>query len=199
MADPKWMTKYGESPVYSINKFVQDKLIEMEFIDISKYVSDFSGDVDQSIPFLIPGQEISEIETIYDQTGYKDLAYGIYSVSHRYCSDEPYMLCGQIAYTFYHGDVDTLMAMADYLVDIISREDWTANDINYHFRANAAYPFEFKTIYVLTTAGPAPAEDEGGRNSFMIVVRYDATYEGAGRAFTMNLSNDSLYIEQGMR
>lgn len=199
MADPKWMTKYGESPAYSVNRFIQDKLVEMEFIDMSKYVSDFAGDADQVIPFLIPGQEIPELETIYDQTGYKDLSYGIYSVSHRYCPDEPYMLCGQIAYTFYHGDTDVLMAMADYLVDNLSREDWTASDINYHFRANADYPFEFKTVYVLTTAGPAPAEDEGGRSSFMIVVRYDATYEGTGRTFTLSLPVDSTYVDKGMR
>lgn len=199
MADPKWKTKYSTSPVYSINKFIQDKLVEMEFIDISKYVSDFTGDLNTPIPFLIPGQELPEVETIYDQEGFKDLAYGIYSVSHRYCPDEPYMMCGQAAYTFYSGDVDTLIGMADYLVDILSREDWTASDINYHFRADTNYPFEFKTLCVLTTAGPAPSEDEGGRNSFMIVVRYDATYEGTGRTFTMNLATGSTYIEQGMR
>jgi hypothetical protein len=199
MADPKWKSKYGDSPVYSINKFIQDKLVEMEFIDITKYVSDFTGDPDYVIPVLIPGQEVPELETIYDQEGFKDLTYGIYSVSHRYSPDEPYMMCGQIAYTFYNGDIDTLMGMADYLVDILSREDWTANDINYHFRADSSYPFEFKTIYVTTTAGPAPADDEGGRNAFMIVVRYDATYEGTNRTFTMSLPNDSMYIEQGMR
>lgn len=199
MADPKWKAKYSNSPVYSINKFIQDKLVEMEFIDMSKYVSDFTGDLNQTVPFLIPGQEMPEVETIYDQDGFKDLSYGIYSVSHRYSPDEPYMMCGQIAYTFYNGDIDILIAMADYIVDVIGREDWAANDINYHFRADSTYPFEFKTVSVLTTAGPAPSEDEGGRNSFMIVVRYDATYEGSGRTFTMNLSNNTTYIEQGMR
>lgn len=199
MTDPKWKAKYGDSPVYSINKFIQDKLVEMEFIDMTKYVSDFTGDANTVLPFLIPGQELPEVETIYDQDGFKDLSYGIYSVSHRYSPDEPYMMCGQIAYTFYHGDIDTLMGLADYVVDILSREDWTANDINYHFRADAIYPFEFKTVCVLTSAGPAPSEDEGGRNSFMIVVKYDATYEGTDRTFTMNLPTDSIYIEQGMR
>ena len=199
MADPKWKEKYGDSPVYSINKFIQDKLIEMEFIDMTKYVSDFTGDANTVLPFLIPGQELPEVETIYDQDGYKDLAYGIYSVSHRYSPDEPYMMCGQISYTFYHGDIDTLIGLADYIIDILSREDWAANDINYHFRSDSTYSFEFKTVCVLTSAGPAPSEDEGGRNSFMIVVRYDTTYEGTGRTFTMNLPNGSIYIEQGMR
>jgi hypothetical protein len=195
----KWEEKYAISPAYSINRFIQDKLVEMEFIDMADYVSDFNGDPDFILPFLVPGQELPELETIYDNVEFKDLSYGIYSISHRYSPDEPYLLCGQIAYTFYHGDMDVLIAMADFITDLLSREDWAANDINYHFRADPDYPFEFKNISVPTTAGPAPTEDEGGRNAFMIVVRYDTTYEGTERTFTMNLPLDSTYLDQGMR
>jgi len=195
----KWEEKYSISPVYSLNKFIQDKLVEMEFIDMADYTSDLNGNPNFVLPFLVPGQELPELETIYDDIQFKDLAYGIYSISHRYSSDEPYLMCGQAAYTFYHGDMDILIAMSDYITDILSREDWSANDINYHFRNDNLYPFEFKSVTVPTTAGPAPTEDEGGRNAFMIVVRYDATYEGPGRNFTINLPEDTIYIEQGMR
>lgn len=195
----KWEEKYGTSPVYFLNKFIQDKLIEMEFIDMADYVSDLSGSPNFVLPFLVPGQELPELETIYDDVQFKDLAYGIYSISHRYSPEEPYLMCGQAAYSFYHGDMDTLIAMADYITDVLSREDWAANDINHHFRSDSLYPFEFKNISVPTSAGPAATEDEGGRNAFMIVVRYDATYEGFGRTFTMNLPTNTIYIEQGMR
>lgn len=199
MTSPKWQSKYGDSPVYSINKYIQDKFVELEFINMSDYVSDFAGSPDFVLPFLTPGQEIPELETIYDQTGFKHLSYGIYSTSHRYCPDEPYMICGQISYTLYDEDMDRLIAMSEYLTDLLSREDWTAGDINVHFRSSATYPFDFKTVCVLTSAGPAPAMDEGGRNSFMIVVRYDATYEGTDRNFSLTLSSDTLYINQGLR
>lgn len=199
MTSPKWQEKYSDSPVYSINEYVTDKLVELEFIDLDEYVSDLDGPAPFTVPFLTPGQELPEVETIYDSTEFKDLPYGIYSMSHRYCPDEPYMICGQIAYTLYHGDIDVLIAMAEYLTDLLCREDWTANDINVHFRDSTTYPFEFKSVCVLTTAGPAPAEDEGGRNSFMIVIRYDATYEGTGRNYSITLGPNTVSVNQGLR
>lgn len=199
MTSPKWQEKYGDSPVFSLNKYVQDKLVEMEFIDMADYVSDLNGDANFVLPFLVPGQEVPELETIYDETQFKSLPYGIYSLSHRYCPDEPYMICGQLSYTLYHDDMDVLIAMAEYLTDLLCREDWTANDVNVHFRADEDYAFEFKSVCVLTTAGPAPTEDEGGRNSFMIVVRYDAVYEGKGREYNITLASDTIYINQGLR
>jgi hypothetical protein len=199
MTSPKWQEKYSTSPVYSLNKYIQDKLVEMEFIDITDYVSDFNGTPNFVLPFLVPGQEVPELETIYDQTEFKNLAYGIYSMSHRYSPDEPYIICSQVSYTFYHDNMDILIAMSEYLVDLLCREDWSASDINVHFRSSTTYPFEFKTVYVLTSAGPAPSEDEGGRHSFMIVVKFDATYEGAGRNYTITLAPDTNYIEQGLR
>ncbi len=199
MTSPKWQEKYGESPVYYINKYLQDKLVELEFIDMDDYKSDFNGDANFVLPFLIPGQEVPEVETIYDEAEFKSLPYGIYSLSHRYCPDEPYLICGQLAYTFYHDDMDVLIAMAEYLVDLLSREDWSAGDINVHFRSDEDYPFEFKTVFVTTSAGPAPTTDEGGRNSFMIVARYDCTYEGVNRDYSLTLSPDTIYINQGLR
>lgn len=196
----KWEEKYAKSPVYSLNKFIQDKLVEMEFIDMSDYVSDFNGSPNFALPFFVPGQELPELETVYDDAAFLHLAYSVYSVSHRYSPDEPYLMCGQVSYSFYHDDVDILMAMSDYVSDLMGREDWTANDINYHFRSDSSYPFEFKTVYVLTTAGPAPSGDEGGRYSFMIVLKYDVTYEGINRNYSMSLDEDNtVYINQGMR
>lgn len=199
MTSPKWQEKYGDSPVYYVNKYIQDKLVELEFIDMDDYKSDFNSNPNFVLPFLVPGQEVPELETIYDDAQFRALPYGIYSLSHRYSQDEPYMICGQIAYTLYHEDIDTLIAMAEYLVDLLCREDWSANDINVHFRSSSVYPFEFKTVYVLTSAGPAPASDEGGRNSFMVVVRYDAVYEGPGRNYSITLNSDTTYINQGLR
>lgn len=199
MTSPKWKEKYGDSPVYFLNKYIQEKLVELEFINMDDYKSDFNGHADFVLPFLVPGQEVPELETIYDEAEFKALPYGIYSLTHRYCPDEPYMICGQVAYTFYHDDMDVLIAMAEYIVDLLCREDWSANDLNVHFRSDETYPFEFKTICVLTSAGPAPSNDEGGRNSFMVVVRYDTTYEGIDRDYTITLGLNTIYVDQGLR
>lgn len=199
MTSPKWQDKYSDSPVYSLNQYIRDKLVEMEFINTADYVSDLNGNPNFVLPFLVPGQEVPELETIYDEAQFKSLPYGIYSLSHRYSPDEPYMICGQVSYTLYHDDMDVLIAMAEYLTDLLCREDWSANDINVHFSDDESYPFEFKSVIVLTTAGPAPTEDEGGRNSFMIVIRYDTTYEGTGRTYSLSLGSDTIYINQGLR
>lgn len=198
MTEPKWKTKYGDSPVYYINRYILEKISAMEFIDPAQYKTDLSDQEDFQIPFMIPGQDLPEMTTVYDNDQFKDLAYCIYSVSHRSSPDEPYMFCGQVTYTFYNGDIDMLMGLADYLTELLRREDWSAGDINVFYREEAVYPWDFKWVNVLTSAGPAPTGDEGGRSSFMIVLRYDAIYEGPDRNYTLDLSN-SLTFEQGMR
>lgn len=196
MTEPLWKQKYGDSAIYRLNRFIQDKLEGMQFINMADYVSDFAGQPDFKLPFMIPGQDAPELATIYDEETFKDLPYCIYSVSHRPSPDEPYMHCGQAAYNFHFGDIDTLMALADYLDELLKRDDWTAEDINNHFRADENYAFNFKWVSVLTTAGPGIATDEGGRSSFMVVIRYDAVYEGIGRAYTQE---PGFRSEVGMR
>lgn len=193
MAEPKWKDNYGVSPVYILNRFIEDKLQEMGFIDMSQYKSDYVGGTDYKLPFMVPGQDLPEMTTIYDDSSFKDLAYCIYSMSHRASPDELYMYCGQVAYNFFYGDIDMLIALGDYLDDLLKRDDWTAQDVNNHHYAPTDNPFDFKWVSVLTTAGPAPTGDEGGRNSFMVVVRFDAVYEGTGRSYP-----DTVY-ETGMR
>lgn len=179
-----WKVKYGDSPVYRLNSYITNKLASMEFIDLSKYKTDLIGG-EFVIPFMLPGQDLPEVTTVYDQDEYQELSYCIYSVSDRLSTDEPYMSCGQIAYTFYHLDIDYLIGMKDYLTELLKREDWSAQDVNDYFSNSATYPFDFKFINVLTTAGPSYVDDEGGRSSMLIVVRYDATYEGPGRNYTL--------------
>jgi hypothetical protein len=179
-----WKIKYSDSPVYRLNNFIRDKLDSMEFIDLEKYKTDLPGG-EFALPFMIPGQDIPEMVTIYDEAKYNSLPYCVYSVSDRLNADEPYMTCGQATYTFYHLDMDYLIGMKDYLSELLRREDWTAFDVNDHFKSDVNYAFDFKYISLLTTAGPAPVDEEGGRSSMLVVIRYDVTYEGTGRNYTL--------------
>jgi len=179
-----WKVKYGDSPVYRLNKFILYKLDDMEFINLESYKTDLPGG-ELSIPYFLPGQDLPEVTTVYDQDKYQNLSYSVYNVSDRLNLDEPYMMCGQISYTFYHLDMDYLIGMKDYLGELLRREDWSASDVNDYFRTDSTYPFDFKNVSVLGTAGPSPADDEGGRNTMIIIVRYDATYEGINRNYTL--------------
>lgn len=179
-----WKIKYGNSPIYRLNDYIEYKLDDMEFIDLDDYKTDLPGG-EFSIPYFLPGQDLPEVTTVYDEDKYQNLSYSVYNVADRLNLDEPYMMCGQVSYTFYHTDIDYLIGMKEYLSELLRREDWSASDINDHFRTDATYPFDFKSVSILGTAGPAPTDDEGGRNTIMIIVRYDAIYEGQNRQYNL--------------
>lgn len=180
-----WKIKYGDSPIYRLNYYIQYKLDDMEFINNEQYKTDLP-DGEMAIPYFLPGQDLPEVTTVYDDSQYHNLSYCVYSVSDRLNEDEPYMMCGQVSYSFYHSDIDYLIGMKDYLSELLRREDWSASDINDFYRNDSTYPFEFKTITVLGTAGPAATDDEGGRNTMMVIVRYDVVYEGKNRDYNLN-------------
>lgn len=191
-----WKIKYGDSPIYRLNTFITSKLDEMQFIDLDDYQTDLPGG-ELELPYMLPGQDLPEITTVYDQEQYVDLSYCVYNVTDRFNNDEPYMSCGQIAYNFYHTDIDYLLGMKDYLSELLRREDWTASDVNVFYATDETYAFDFKMINIMGTAGPAPTDDEGGRHTLLVIVRYDSIYEGLNR----NEDPDDIHysIEFGMR
>lgn len=190
-----WRDKYGDSAIYRLNKFIREKLESMTFINLSDYKTDLpNGEL--ILPFMVPGQDNPEMVTIYDQDKFQHFPYIVYSVSQRPVPDEPYLECGQASYTIYHVDIDILIGMVDYLNDLLKREDWTARDINTHFMSDNSYSYDFKSVSVLTTAGPAATDEEGGRNSMLLVLRYDVTYEGPDRNYTLS---PGFSTEFGMR
>jgi len=176
------MTKWAESPYLRLNKFVQEKLRTETIVPAaSQYVTDADSNDNYSLPFMIPGQEQPEMKTIYNNGSFNNLPYCVYSVSLLPNQDEPFFVSGQVTYTFHSGDMDLLFEIANYCNDLLKRDDWTAADVNNFYKADATNPFEFKYVSFITSAGPFEAEDEGGRSSFMIVVRYTVTYEGLNR------------------
>lgn len=179
-----WKIKYGDSPIYRLNKYIQYKLDDMEFINLDGYKNDLS-DGELAIPYFLPGQDLPEVTTVYDEEKYQNLSYCVYNVSNRLNPDEPYMDCGQISYNFYHIDIDYLIGMKDYLNELLRREDWTASDVNDYYRNDNTYAFDFKSISILGTAGPAATDDEGGRNTMIVIVRYDSVYEGTNRNYNL--------------
>jgi hypothetical protein len=70
----------------------------------------------------------------------------------------------------------------NYVNDLTKREDWSAADFNQYFNDNdPTNPWDFKCIHFLTSAGPSDSDDEGGRLFSLLVIRYDAVYEGPNR------------------
>lgn len=196
------MTKYEEAPYYRINKWIENKLrgikelggtaVSAEAIIPPKdaYVTDVDTNdrfldmsSTQAIPFLAPGGTPPEALTIYNNTikRFTHPPVGIYTIGLNKNHDEPWKLCGMIAYSFIHGDQGKLSEILNYVEALTKREDRSAYDCNWFYRNDPTYPFDMKTINFLSAAGPTPAKDDGGPSLVMVSVGYEATYEGVGR------------------
>lgn len=179
------MTKWAEQPIIRLNNFIQSKLRSNGIIpDNSLYVSNTEDQGEISLPFIMPAQQQIELMTPYDSTAklYGSLPFCVYTNSDRSSMNEPYMECSQSTYIFYSNNVDTLFEIKSYTKDLCKRQDYAAADINYFYRHDTTYPFDFKSIQLVTGVGPNPTGDEGGRYSYMLVLSYDCTYEGVGRS-----------------
>lgn len=176
------MSKYSDQPIYRINKWITDSLRDKEIIpDVDEYVTDLEGDEDFALPFMMVAQQSPEASTPYYGGQYVNLPFCVWTVEQKGGHDQPWTRHGNATYIFYADDADKLFEIANFVHDLTNREDWSASDLNYYFRLDATYPWDFKCISFVSGTGPAPAQDEGGRNAYMCIIEFDAVYEGIGR------------------
>jgi hypothetical protein len=196
------MTIYDDSPHYWINSWVENRLRGIKELNGSivpasavipakaLYVTDVDTNDKfedatsiQAIPLFSPGGQQPETLTVYNSTTnvYNQLPIATYTIMQQKVTDQPWLICGQVTYTFYFGNVEKLFEISHCVQDLTKREDWSAYDLNWFFRNDATYPFEMKNISFLNSAGPIPAKDEGGFSNLVISIGYDCTYEGKNR------------------
>lgn len=183
------MTNYNIIPIYSLNKYIEGRLRNESIIPLqTAYVNDMDSQDEFGIPFMSPAAQLPEVTTVFSDesvtptvSGFTDLPICTYTWKQDSTRDQPWMQCGTATYTFYSGDIDKLFEIAQFIQVLTKREDRTAYDINYYFKADDAYPWDFKSVNFMTGAGPNPTKDEGGRYSYMCVINYDCTYEGPDR------------------
>lgn len=187
------MSNWSSSPVYKINSFITSNLRNSNIIPVeSAYVTELSGsDNDVLLNFIIPSQQSAEITTPYDSTspdadGFMDLPFGTYTMTVQGYSDRTYLTCAQISYIFYTVDIEKLIEIVNYVVDLCKREELSAADLNDFLESDVQNPFEFKSLSVQSAVGPMQAELTGGRHSFLIVLNFDCVYDK-----TTNIDNSS--------
>lgn len=129
------------------------------------------------IPVLTPQQqpEMNEIAK----------PYLVYNYSHQMSDVDYYINEEQATFLIYSGTADSgeddirrvinLMREAFKGMDDSARmlNDWIANspDSNAEFKK-----FDFKWIRIVSTIGAGPAQEEGGKQSGMVTIRYRYTY-----------------------
>lgn len=190
------MSKFSsDNIVYRLNKYIEQSLrgqfelngaVNSTYAVIpaaSAYVTD-PAEVDNfQLPFLFPAGQAPEVMTIYDgpTAKFHILPFGTYTWSQTQRTDQPWLKCGTATYVFYSPYSDKLDEIQSALTDLLGREDYSATDINYFYRADPTFEFEFTSINYSMTSGNIPSDNEGGRQSCMIVVNYDALHQGANR------------------
>lgn len=208
------MSKYSESIYLRLNKFLEESMrgrtelggtVDNNKVIIppaSSYVTDVAtndgyatGNSAFVIPFFTPGGQQSESITPWTSSTstYANLPIATYTILEPQTNDTPWEICGQITYTFFHGETSKLIEIKEFLRDLCKRQDWSASDANYFFRNDLTNPFEFKVISFMNSSGPIPPEDEGGRYAWLVSLYVSATYEGPNRN-----NNYSAQINLGM-
>lgn len=173
------MTRWITSPIYYINDYITTSLrAQLIIAGESNYTTDLIDQENFVVPFIIPAQQSSEANTIFNGI-YSIQPYGVYTAN--LYLNHPGRKCGEISYIFYHNDIDKLIHIGQYLSDLLGRDDWSAIDVNFHFINDEDFPFDFKYISVDSLAGPGDTLDEGGRFNMILSIKFEYTYEGTGR------------------
>jgi hypothetical protein len=176
------MANYNDQPAYRINKWVTSDLRDKGIIPpVESYITDLNGAENFALPFMMISQQSPESTTPYNGGDYSSLPFCVWTVEQKGGHDQPWTRHGMVTYIFYADDAAKLLEISNAVHDLTNREDWSAIDINYFYRNDSTYPWDFKWIAFVSGTGPAPAQDEGGRNAYMCIIEYDAVYETTGR------------------
>ncbi len=176
------MSNWSQSPAYKINGFVASNLYAQEIIPPkSEYITQAKYE-DIELQFIVPAQQTPELVTSYDKSGedldgFTDLPFITYTVTTEGYSDQTYMTCGQLSYILYTADIDKMIEIVQYIIDLCKREEYSAADLNDYLESDTNNPFDFKSLSIQSAIGPMETESVNGRHSYLIVINFDCVYD----------------------
>lgn len=172
-------SNYRTTGVHQLNKWLWSRLATLPYkggYAFEKYAgSPASGPV-PLVP-IIPNQQLPE---------FNEIAGGAPFLVYNYTDLDPgsewFTHTQSAAYVIYDDDEERLRAIHTYMVDLLRRMDWTAQEVNDYFMKNTepgtnADAFDFKTVFVTTAVGPEPFEQQGGRQGALVVARIMFTHD----------------------
>lgn len=162
-------TPYDAAATHVVNKFVEKSLIDEGLIA----ASDYTG-----LTFFIPAQQQPEIS---------NLPTNIPFIVYNYVSNAEYVDWfkehEQVAYTIYCDSGIKLRRIVTYLLQLLRRYEWVAEEINDYVDASPspafdwAKSFNIKYTRVTNATSPEPTTEEGGRQAAMVVFSLCFTHE----------------------
>jgi len=110
---------------------------------------------------IIPTQQAPELNDI--STGAPFLVYNAGRIGQR----DFWLERETCSYIIYDSDPNRIIAIKNYMVDLLKRYDWTARAINSYLSPSN---FDFKSVWVVSSQAPQPATEMGGRGSTSLTV-----------------------------
>ena len=177
----KWLASEGGTQhqmrndlagAHVLNKFVWQKLKESEIMVPSNY-----GGL---IP-IIPSQQVPVFNEFPTSTPYIVYTYTNMGYDSDFWADRE-----QILYRVYSDNERQIRQITNFLIDLLKRYDWTAEEINDWITQFASTDgdekkFNFYWTQVVSSIGPEPYATEGGRQAGSVSVSYVYTHNQEGR------------------
>lgn len=163
------MTDYRTTGVHQINGWLWNDLKNLEHVPGTKAFEAYgSGSLANVSPFT-PAQQQAEFTNIAGGAPFIVYNYVINSKS-------PWAWKENGAYAIYDNDVARLRAIHMRMIDLLSREDKAAADVNsYLYSKNQNTPWDFKWVIVTGGVGPDVFAQEGGRQGATISTVFEYT------------------------
>ena len=155
------MADYRYSGVHVLNDFISSRLMTEGILDPGLY---------NGITPFFPTQQTAFTNVLpstffiynYQKTGREDLFP---------------LKVEQAVYTAYDTESTRLRNVLNYMTDLLSRMDVTAQEVNDYANARGEYPneFDFKYVRVISGNSPEPFTMPEGRLASTLVCRYEYT------------------------
>lgn len=161
------MVDYRNNGAHQINKYLWSKLKTFVYDGTNLAFADFVGSPPAvNIVPIIPTQQVPEVVDIVG--GAPFIVYNF-----RENPKLDFWLSREtLSYVIYDANEQRLRAIRNYMVDLLKRYDWSAQDVNDYMASQSITGFEFKEIHIFTATGPGVTTDEGGRQTASVVVSY---------------------------
>lgn len=171
------MSNYRTTATHQLNKWLWSKLVGQTYKGAPVF-NKFAPHGDINLIPIVPSQQIQQINDI--SGGAPFIVYNYTTVG----ATEWYLEREQAAYIIYDDDEERLRQIHTYMVSLLRRQDWAAQEVNDWIysgteRGTQADTFEFKSIGLLTATGPEPYTSLGGRQGALLVVSIMFTHDMA--------------------
>jgi hypothetical protein len=169
-------SNYRTTGVHQLNKWLWSRLQTLQYKGAYAFEKFAPHGAIPLVP-IIPSQQLPEFTEIaggapFIVYNYTDLDTG----STWYIQEQTN------AYVIYDNDEERLRTIHNYMIDLLRRMDWTAQEVNSFLMAGIepgtqADQFDFKSVYVTLSNGPEPFEQQGGRQGALVVCRTMFTHD----------------------